>query len=90
VAHGAAQDYDIHVETKSPAAAQVARIIARLFAIDPASRAKRRPSASQRVAQKGDADPLELRTFLDATMEKITAEASLAAPSATPHRAGPR
>ena len=72
------QIYDIHVETKSPAAAQALEMIARLFAIE--ADIKGRLPAERLAARRAKATPIlsELRAFLDATMEKISGKSSLA------------
>ena len=59
-AHARRKIYDIHVETKSPAAAQALEMIARLFAIE--ADIKGRPPAERLAARarKGDADPLRV------------------------------
>ena len=77
-AHARRKIYDIHVETKSPAAAQALEMIARLFAIE--ADIKGRPPAERLAARRAKATPIlsELRAFLDATMEKISGKSSLA------------
>src|ERR1700688_1096979 len=77
-AHARRKIYDIHVETKSPAAAQALEMIARMFAIE--ADIKGRPPAERLAARRAKAAPIlsELRAFLDATMEKISGKSSLA------------
>ena len=77
-AHARRKIYDIHVETKSPAAAQALEMIARLFAIE--ADIKGKPPAERLAARRAKATPIlsELRAFLDATMEKISGKSSLA------------
>ena len=77
-AHARRKIYDIHVETKSPAAAHALEMIARLFAIE--ADIKGRLPAERLAARRAKATPIlfELRAFLDATMEKISGKSSLA------------
>ena len=77
-AHTRRNIYDIHVETKSPAAAQALEMIARLFAIE--ADIKGKPPTERLAARRAKATPIlsELRAFLDATMEKISGKSSLA------------
>ena len=77
-AHARRKIYDVHVETKSPAAAQALEMIARLFAIE--ADIKGRPPAERVAARRARATPIlaELRAFLDATMAKISGKSSLA------------
>ena len=77
-AHARRKIYDIHVETKSPAAAHALEMIARLFAIE--AGIKGRPPAERLAARRAKVTPIlsELRAFLDATMEKISGKSSLA------------
>ena len=77
-AHARRKIYDIHVETKSPAAAHALEMIARLFAIE--AGIKGRLPAERLAARRAKATPIlsELRAFLDATMEKISGKSSLA------------
>jgi transposase len=77
-AHARRKIYDVHVETKSPAAEQALEMIARLFAIE--TDIKGRPPAERLAARRAKATPIlsELRAFLDATMEKISGKSSLA------------
>ena len=77
-AHARRKIYDIHVETKSPAAAQALEMIARLFAIE--ADIKGKPPAERLVARRAKATPIlaELRAFLDATMAKISGKSGLA------------
>lgn len=77
-AHARRKIYDIHVETKSPAAAQALELIARLFAIE--ADIKGRPPAERLAARRGKATPVlsELRAFLEATMEKVSGKSSFA------------
>ena len=77
-AHARRKIYDIHVETKSPAAAQALEMIARLFAIEAGIKGK--PPAERLAARRAKATPIlaELRAFLDATMEKVSGKSSLA------------
>ena len=77
-AHARRKIYDVHVETKSPAAAQALEMIARLFAIE--AEVKGRPPAERVDARRARATPIlaELRAFLDETMVKISGKASLA------------
>ena len=77
-AHARRKIYDIHVETKSPAAAHALEMIARLFAIE--ADIKGKLPAERLAARRAKATPIlsELRAFLDATMEKISGKSSLA------------
>jgi transposase len=77
-AHARRRIYDIHVETKSPAAAQALEMIARLFAIEADMKGK--PPAERLAARRAKATPIlsELRAFLDATIEKVSGKSSLA------------
>ena len=67
-AHARRKIYDVHVETKSPAAAQALELIARLFAIE--AEVKGRSPAERVAARRTKATPIlaELCAFLDATM----------------------
>jgi Transposase IS66 family len=58
-AHARRKIYDIHVETKSPAAAQALEIIARLFAIE--SGIKGKPPAERLAARRAKATPIRRR-----------------------------
>ena len=77
-AHARRKIYDVHVETKSPAAAQALEMIARLFAIE--AECKGRPPVERVAARRARATPIlvELRAFLNATMAKISGKSSLA------------
>jgi transposase len=77
-AHARRKIYDVHVETQSPAAAAALAMIARLFALEAEIRGK---SPAERAAVRREcAVPVlhELRTFLDATLSKISGKSSLA------------
>ena len=77
-AHARRKIYDVHVETKSPAAAQALVMIARLFAIEADIRG--RSPAERAAARRERASPIldELRTFLDATLLKISGKSGFA------------
>ena len=77
-AHARRKIYGVHVETKSPTAAQALEMIARLFAIE--AEFKGRPPAERVAARRARAAPIlaELCAFLDATMAKISGKTSLA------------
>jgi transposase len=77
-AHARRKIYDVHVETKSPAAAQALEMIARLFAVE--AEFKGRPPAERVAARSVRATPIlgDLRAFLDETMAKISGKSSLA------------
>ena len=77
-AHARRKIYDVHVETKSPAAAQALEMIAQLFAIEAGIKGK--PPAERLAARRAKATPIlsELCAFLDATMEKVSGKSSLA------------
>ena len=77
-AHARRKIYDVHVETKSPAAAQALEIIALLFAIETGIRGK--PPAERAAARREHATPIldELRAFLDATLTKISGKSDFA------------
>lgn len=77
-AHARRKIYDVHVETKSPAAAQTLEMIARLFAIEAGIRGK--PPAERAAARREHAIPIldELRAFLDATLTKISGKSDFA------------
>jgi len=77
-AHARRKIYDVHVATKSPAAAEALTMIARLFAIEAGMRGK---SPTERVTVRRDrALPAlaELRAFLDATLTKISGKSDFA------------
>ena len=77
-AHARRKIYDVHVETKSPAAAEALEMIARLFAIEADIRGS---SPTERAAaRRARAMPVlaELRAFLDATLAKISGKSSFA------------
>jgi transposase len=77
-AHARRKIYDVHVETKSPAAAQALEMIARLFAIE--ADIKGKPPTERVAARRAKATPIlaELRAFLDETMAKISGKSGLA------------
>jgi hypothetical protein len=77
-AHARRKIYDVHLETKSPAAAQALEMIARLFAIEADIRGK--PPPERVAARRAKATPIlaELRAFFDATMAKVSGKSSLA------------
>jgi hypothetical protein len=68
----------VHVETKSPAAAQALDMIARLFAIEAEIRGK--APAERAAARRERANPIleELRAFLDVTLAKISGKSDFA------------
>ena len=70
--------HDIHVETKSPAAAQPLKEASRPAVCDRSRHQGQAAGRAPRRASQGDADLSELRAFLDATMEKISNENDLA------------
>ena len=77
-AHARRKIYDVHVATKSPAAAEALDMIARLFAIEADMRGR---SPAERVtARRERALPVlaELRAFLDATLAKISGKSDFA------------
>lgn len=77
-AHARRKIYDVHVETKSPAAAQALEMIARLFAIEADVRGR---SPTERVAVRHErANPIldELRALLDVTLAKISGKSDFA------------
>lgn len=77
-AHARRKIYDVHVETKSPAAREALEMIARLFAVE-ADIKGRLPT--ERVAVPRDhasAILNELRAFLDATLAKISGKSDFA------------
>ena len=78
-AHARRKIYDVHVETKSPAAAQALEMIARLFAIE--ADIKGKSPAERATARRAKATPVlaELRAFFDATMAKVSGKSNLAA-----------
>ena len=78
-AHARRKIYDVHVETKSPAAAQALDIIARLFAIE-ADIKGRQPAErlAARRAKRSAPVLAELRAFLDATLAKISGKSDFA------------
>src|SRR6202522_819131 len=84
-AHARHKIYHIHVETKSPAAAQALEMIARLFAIE--ADIKGRPPTERLAARRAKATPIlsALRALLDATMEKVSGKNS--PPGPLPHAA---
>jgi hypothetical protein len=77
-AHARRKIYDVHVETKSPAAAEALEMIARLFAIE--ADIKGRSPADRAAARRERANPIldELRAFLDATLVKIRGKSDFA------------
>jgi transposase len=77
-AHARRKIYDVHIETKSPAAAQALEMIARLFAIEAEIRGK--APAERAAARREHAIPIldELRAFLDATLTKISGKSDFA------------
>jgi transposase len=77
-AHARRKLYDVHLETKSPAAAQALETMARLFAIEADIRGK--PPVERLAARRARATPIlaELRAFFDATMAKVSGKSSLA------------
>ena len=77
-AHARRKIYDVHVETKSPAAAEALDIIARLFAIE--AGVKGRLPAERVAARQEQSAPVlaELRAFLDATLAKISGKSDFA------------
>jgi len=77
-AHARRKIYDVHLETKSPAAAQALEMIARLFAIEADISGK--PPPERVAARRAKATPIlsELRAFFDATMAKVSGKSSLA------------
>ena len=77
-AHARRKIYDIHVETKSPAAAQALEMIARLFAIE--ADIKGRQPSERLAVRRAKSTPIlsELRGFLDATVQKVSGKSSLA------------
>ena len=77
-AHARRKIYDVHLETKSPAAAQALEMIARLFAIEADISGK--PPPERVAARRAKATPIlaQLRAFFDATMAKVSGKSSLA------------
>lgn len=77
-AHARRKIYDVHVETKSPAAAQALEMIAWLFAIETGIRGK--PPTGRVAARREHAIPIldELRAFLDGTLTKISGKSDFA------------
>ncbi|KAF0129134.1 MAG: transposase [Methylocystaceae bacterium] len=77
-AHARRKIYDVHVATKSPAAAQVLAMIARLFAIEAEVRGK--TPLERAAARREHAISIldELRAFLDATLAKISGKSDFA------------
>jgi hypothetical protein len=77
-AHARRKIYDVHVETKSPAAAEALDIIALIFAIE--AGVKGRPPAERVAARQEQSAPVlaELRAFLDATLAKISGKSDFA------------
>lgn len=76
--HARRKLYDVHVETKSPAAAQALEMIARLFAVEAGVKGK---APVERVAARQERSaPIlaELRAFLDATLAKISGKSDFA------------
>ena len=76
--HARRKIYDVHIETKSPAAAQALDIIARLFAIE--AGVKGRPPVERVATRQERSAPVlaELRAFLDATLAKISGKSDFA------------
>jgi transposase len=77
-AHARRKFYDVHVETKSPAAARALDMIARLFAIEADIKGK---AAAERAAARCErANPIldELRAFLETTLAKISGKSDFA------------
>nr|CCD32253.1 Transposase and inactivated derivative [Methylocystis sp. SC2] len=76
--HARRKIYDVHIETKSPAAAEALDMIARLFTIEAV--VKGRPPAERVAARRERASPIldELRAFLDATLAKISGKSDFA------------
>jgi len=77
-AHARRKIYDVHVATKSPAAAQALEMIARLFAIE--ADVKGKTPVERLAARRARATPIlaELRAFLDETIAKMSGKSSLA------------
>jgi transposase len=77
-AHARRKINEVHVETKSPAAAQALEMIARLFAIE--ADIKGKPAADRAAARRAKALPIlaELRAFLDERMAKVSGKSNLA------------
>ena len=77
-AHARRKIYDVHAETGSPAAREALERIARLFAIEADIRA--RSPAERRDARQRRSVPIleELKTFLEATLAKISGKSSFA------------
>jgi transposase len=77
-AHARRKIYDVHVATKSPAAAEALETIARLFAIEAEIRGK--APAERAAARRERAIPIldELRAFFDATLAKISGKSDFA------------
>ena len=76
--HARRKIYDVHVATKSPAAAEALEMIARLFAIE--AEIKGKTPAQRAAARRERAIPIldELRAFLDATLAKISGKSDFA------------
>jgi transposase len=77
-AHARRKIYDVHVATASPAAHEALEMIARLFAIEADIRGK--GPTERRDARREKSAPIlaELKSFLDATLAKISGKSSLA------------
>ncbi len=77
-AHARRKIYDVHIETKSPAAGEALEMIARLFAIEAGVKGK--PPAERVAARRERANPIldERRAFLDATLVKISGKSDFA------------
>jgi Transposase IS66 family len=89
-AHARRKIYDVHVETKSPAAAQALEMIARLFAIEADIKGSLPPSASLRVVQRQRRSSPNCAPSSTRRWRKSAARAALPAPSVTLCRAGRR
>jgi transposase len=77
-AHARRKLYDVHVATKSLAAAQALEMIARLFTIE--ANIKGRGPDERSAVRRAQANPVlnELRAFLDATLMKISGKTDFA------------
>jgi transposase len=77
-AHARRKLYDVHIETKSPVAAQALEIIARLFAVE--AGVKGRAPAERVAARQERSVPIlaDLRALLDATLTKISGKSDFA------------
>ncbi len=77
-AHARRKIYDVHVATKSPAAAEALEMIARLFAVE--ADIKGRTPAERVAVRRERSLPVlaELRAFLDATLTKISGKGDFA------------